>query len=150
MFLLAVACLETSVELDPNVRQQVLDKAATLIPPKDDDQVRMISKAGLPAVDLLTYKSEYSPSQAAYCVNTLALIGGDKAVAALAEYARQEHLEVSQALSAAWDKFDRKKYAELVLSLGKVVILDKLISWEGLNILQTASSLLLIIQMLIA
>lgn len=53
LYLLAVACLEAHVELDPEVRQLILDRATSIVPPKNKDKTTIIAKAGDALVPLL-------------------------------------------------------------------------------------------------
>jgi len=131
LYLLAVACLETCVELAPEVRQLVLDKAAPLFPPQDEDDVKLMAAAGDPAVTLLAYNPEHSETEAARCVKTLAMIGSNKAMKTITEYASDERSEVKTEIGRAWVQFDCHKYAQDVLTRSKRLWLEKHSSWEG-------------------
>jgi len=133
LYLLAVACLETCVELAPEVRQLVLEKAAPLFPPQDEDDVKLMAAAGDPAVTLLAYNPEHSGSEAARCVKTLAMIGSNKAMETIAEYtSNYDYLwEVRDEIGYAWGQFDRHKYAKEVLKRSHQLSLRELSSWEG-------------------
>ncbi|MCG3157504.1 MAG: hypothetical protein DKINENOH_04138 [bacterium] len=133
LYLLAVACLETCVELAPEVRQLVLDKAAPLFPPQDDDDVKLMAAAGDPAVALLAHNPELWGSDAARCVKALAMIGSNSAMKAIADYARDdyEYWQIRDEVGYAWGHFDRHKYAQAVLTRSRQLSLENHSSWEG-------------------
>lgn len=133
LYLLAVACLETCVELAPEVRQLVLDKAVPLFPPQDDDDVKLMAAAGDPAVSLLEYNPEHSGAEAARCVKTLSMIGSNKAMKTIAEYTSNDydHWEVRDEIGYNWEQFDRHKYAQEVLKRSQQLSLKDHSSWEG-------------------
>jgi hypothetical protein len=133
--------LETRVELDPNIRQLVLENAATLIPPRDDDQARMIAKAGNPATSLLHYNSEFSTEEITGCVKALALIGTLHAMRMLVEYTQNKNERVQKAIGEAWEYFDRTQYAEIVLKHSEHLYIKNLSSWEGFESLHHITKL---------
>ena len=75
LHLLALACLETPVQLAPAVREYVVEQAAALLPPKNSDEAKMIAGAGDPAVEFMLPRPSYSDEVAAACVKALSLIG---------------------------------------------------------------------------
>lgn len=133
LYLLAVACLETCVELMADVRQLVLDKAAPLFPPQDEDDVKLMAAAGDPAVPLLVYNPEHGASEAARCVKVLAMIGSKSAMDAVVEYARHyvDRWQVRDEIGYSWGQFDRHKYAKEVLKRSSQLSLKELSSLEG-------------------
>ncbi len=141
LHLLAVACMETAVRLDPEINDDVLERVRLLLPPKDEDEVMLISKPGNPIVPLLAYNADYSPKDAARCIEALVEIGTPAAMKELSGYAQQEHIAVATALGAAWDSFDRTQYAQTVLAKSTMVVIPKLVSWEGFDKLRHITSL---------
>jgi Leucine-rich repeat (LRR) protein len=134
LYLLALACLETCVDLVPEVRSHVIERAARLFPPKDDDEVKRIADAGEPAVELLRIIPKLQKAEAQRCIQALGMIGSDAALAALAEYSNDERFK-SLNYVYAWDNFDRRLYAQKVLMHLKVLRLDQLSSWDGFEYL---------------
>lgn len=116
MHLLALACLETPVQIDPAVRTFVLEQAAPLFPPKNFDEAQMVSAAGDPAVPLLAAKPDYSEASAAACVRALALISSNDALSALEGYGSDSRRMVEEEIGRSWDEFDRNDFAQRVLS----------------------------------
>lgn len=133
LYLLAVACLETCVELMADVRQLVLDKAAPLFPPHDEDDVKLMAAAGDPAVTLLAYNPEHSGAEVARCIKTLGMIGSNKAMKKIAEYASDfdERWEIRDEIGRAWSQFDRYKYSQEVLIRSQQLRIENHSSWEG-------------------
>lgn len=117
LHLLAVACLEASIELSQNVKRRVEQRLAALIPPKNMEDARNLASAGELAVSYLSKNTRHNGSEFSTCIHSLALIGGDAALDALVAYADRASFNVCQALIRAWDSFDRKIYARKVLSL---------------------------------
>lgn len=113
--LLALASLETSVSLNPALREEILQSASSEIPPSDDDEAKLVASAGDPAIPLLAPSESYVDEQRIFCIKTLALIGSEHAMIQLAQFATNASVPVRQALVAAWDNFNHDKYAQTVL-----------------------------------
>lgn len=141
LHLLAVACLETTVEVEPEVRAEVLKQAQALLPPKDDDEVLMVTRAGDAIVPLLAPNPNYSQEETVRCVQALAKIGSSAAMEILADYAKDTRDELSIELGRAWDAFDRSIYACKVLSHLNEVYVPTLKTWEGFEHLQHINEL---------
>jgi hypothetical protein len=129
--LLAVACLETALELSPQTREEVLNTARPIFPPRDEADAKLVAAGGDPAVELLQYDPAYSAEEAAACVQALALIGSDRAMEAIAGYAGDGRFEVTNAVGDAWEEFDRVQYAQRVLKHTDILRVLKLTSWQG-------------------
>lgn len=122
LYLLAVACMETSPELSEDIRFR-LDKALQdVLPPTNVTDAIAVSSAGSLAIPGLTAKGTHSARVAAACVRALSLIGGDDALDALATYKTDTRVTVTRELIRAWSAFDTEIYANNVLS---ECILDK-------------------------
>ncbi len=126
LYLLAAACLETRVELDPTVRQLVLDRVALTLPPGSDDEVLMVGRAGDPIVSLLGPDPDYSGEEAANSVAALAQIGTEAALNTIRLYTEDTRWMVLKAIGAAWQSFDRKTYLDSVLRHVSGLTLEKL------------------------
>ncbi len=133
--LLAVACLETAIRVEPKVRQAVIEKARALLPPKDNDEVSMVAKAGDAIAPLLDADPKYSEQDAAKCVEALARIGSSTAMKIIGNYADYDNDRVARAISTAWDAFDRIQYAHTILTRTQRLILPVLVTWEGFEYL---------------
>ncbi|HJQ35075.1 MAG TPA: NACHT domain-containing protein [Pyrinomonadaceae bacterium] len=141
LHLLALACLETPVQIDPDVRAFVIKQAAPLFPPKNFDEALLVSSAGDPAVPFLTAKPEYDAGSSAACVRALTLIGSDKALTALESYSSDERASVCDEIGRSWDEFDRNDFARRVLSKAKKLMIPSLFSLEGFEHLSRLSYL---------
>lgn len=141
LHLLAVACLETTVEVDPQIRTEVLKQAEALLPPKDDDEVIMVARAGDAIAPLLAPKPNYSYKETALCIQALAKIGSSAAMEILADYAKDTRYDLSKELGRAWDAFDRDAYAHKVLSHSNKVYVPTLVSSEGFEHLKHINEL---------
>ncbi len=149
LHLLAVACLETTVEISPDVRAQVIEQARTLLPPQNSDEARVIAKAGNAIVPLLEPNPSYSDQEAAWCVEALAQIGSTAAMNAIANYAKtivevDGNYELSEEIGRAWDAFERHDYAQTVLSNSMILRVPNLISWDGFEHLSHLTNLSLL------
>ncbi|MFQ4138751.1 NACHT domain-containing protein [Nodosilinea sp. PGN35] len=126
---LSVACLETAVKVSPETRDQVLTSAKALMPPKDDDEVAMVVRAGNEVVPLLGYDAGYSGEDASKCIEALVRIGTSKAMETLADYAKatfeSSQSKVGQALGRGWDVFAHDIYISQVLSQAHYLSLDQ-------------------------
>jgi hypothetical protein len=76
LHLLAVACLETSIELDQEVKIEVQRRLAELVPPKNMKEAKALASAGELTIPYLTKRVPMLGSAAAASIRTLALIGG--------------------------------------------------------------------------
>ncbi|MFN6569203.1 NACHT domain-containing protein [Dendronalium sp. ChiSLP03b] len=143
LHLLAVACLETTVEVDPQIRAEVLKQAEALLPPKDDDEVTMVARAGDAIAPLLAPNPNYSWWETARCVEALAKIGTSAAMEILADYAKDSRYDLSRELGEAWDAFDRRTYASKVLSYTTKVYVRILVSWDGFEYLSHVTDIVI-------
>jgi len=117
MYLLAVACLDASVELSPELAEEVHSILERIIPPRTLTEANALVSAGDLAVPLLAdgWKDQSVRTTAA-CVRALGLIGGDLALDTLAEIAPDDRVTVGKELARMWDEFDADVYAERVLA----------------------------------
>ena len=116
LFLLAVACLEVAVELDQQVKDEVVKRMKQIVPPKNITEAKQLASAGDLGVPLLSYSSVWLAPTAAACVRTLALIGTETAVEALRAYAKDNRVAVVRELLKAGDIIDPSmEYREIVL-----------------------------------
>jgi Leucine Rich repeats (2 copies) len=118
---LAVACLETGIEIDPGLRTRIEDAARALLPPKTQEEVGPIARAGESVVHLLDYDSNYSYEQIAYCIQVLVQIGSNTAMKMLINYAKtafdekdDSFQEIARALGEGYFIFDREEYVRQI------------------------------------
>ena len=113
--LLALACLETCVDLDPEIRHLVLDRATDVFPPKNDEEAKLIAAAGDPAVDLLSPKINLERNEAYASVKALAMIGSDLALEMISKYAQDERFK-DLGYEELKEYFEQRTYLQRVLS----------------------------------
>ncbi|HJP78883.1 MAG TPA: NACHT domain-containing protein [Pseudonocardiaceae bacterium] len=124
LHLLAVACLETSPELDPRLRADIERRAADLLPPKSVSAARAFASAGLFVLDLLASVTPHNAREAAAMVRAAAEMGVDEAIPLLARFSHDRRAGVQRELVTAWPQFDPDTYAQQVLAELPVHSLD--------------------------
>lgn len=129
--MLTVACLETCIDLDPALRNEILSAASTVFPPVDLSDAAIVAAAGDPAVPFLEYRQTLTSEQAVACVSALAQIGSEPALTALVGFVGSAKQSVRFALGQAWDSFDREEFAERVLSRDSSLFVPSLGVLEG-------------------
>lgn len=114
--LLAVRCLETCTNLDPDVQALIKDRIQHLRPPSSITEARALSAAGDLAIPLLTRQYSKPARTDAACVRALRLIGSETALEALEGYGPDTRTTVAREVWAAWPFFDRSDFAKRVLA----------------------------------
>jgi energy-coupling factor transporter ATP-binding protein EcfA2 len=114
--LLAAACLDMAVELDPAVREAVTTAATALVPPRDNEAAKELAAAGPVVLELLPGPDGLDDATAqavAVCATTIAT---ERAIPLLAAYADHPALEVRAQLAFAWSRFDTEEYGRAVIT----------------------------------
>lgn len=115
LFLLAVACLETSPVLPTEVQEVIHKCLDEIVPPKNMGDASSVASAGNLAVPRL-HGHRLLATQAAASVRALSLIGTDEALEAIKYYGKDSRVTVSRELVRAWGRFDNERYAKEVLA----------------------------------
>lgn len=115
LYLLAVACLETASELNESLRARLHECLSDVIPPGNMTDAAAVASAGAFAVPLLSVRPSLA-TQAAACIRALAIVGGDAALNAIAQYESDSRVTVTRALIDAWRYFEPDEYAARVLA----------------------------------
>ncbi|GAA1900579.1 NACHT domain-containing protein [Streptomyces sodiiphilus] len=114
--LLAATCLEHATEIAPGIRQQVLDLAALLVPPRSRLWSTMLAEVGGPMVlKLLPGPEGLREDEADNVVVTATRIGTDAALPVLARFRHHPALKVRSQLAWSWHRFDTAQYAEEIV-----------------------------------
>jgi hypothetical protein len=113
---LAVACLETSPQLDAKLHARIQAVAESLLPPKTIRQAEILARIGEPLLDLLVERPPRGARQSAATIRAASLIGGEAALKIIAPCGRIDRDSVRDELMRAWPLFDPEEYARLVLS----------------------------------
>ncbi|MEV4975322.1 NACHT domain-containing protein [Streptomyces scopuliridis] len=114
LHLLATACLEHATEIDPDVRHEVQQRAAALLPPRSYGEAKDLAAAGPVILDLLPGPEGLEDDEAEAVVQTASLIGGDAALTVMKKFRTSPC--VAWALANAWDRFDTDDYAGEILA----------------------------------
>jgi hypothetical protein len=123
LHLLAVACLETSPELEPELYTGITRRAAQLLPPKSLSAARAFASAGAFVLDLLAATQPRNAREASATVRAAAEMGIDEALPLLSRFSEDTRDGVQRELVTAWPRFDAETYAEQVLSNVKMTSL---------------------------
>ncbi|MEV5440370.1 NACHT domain-containing protein [Streptomyces sp. NPDC052682] len=115
LVLLAAASLEHAPELDPDVRREVEERTAELIPPRSLEEAESLAKAGELVLELLPGPQELTVREAEAVVRTAGFVGGHRALAAVSRFRTDRRARVRWALGTVWSSFDTEEYFEAVL-----------------------------------
>jgi len=140
LHLLGVACLETSIELDSTIIEEVILRLQSLVPPRTIKDAKSLALAGELALPFLESQGASGKVSAA-CVRALALIGGEAALQVLEGYKSDPREGVSTELTRGWDYFDRTEYARRVLCHDGRLRLKRPASLQGVESLDNVTAL---------
>lgn len=129
--LLALACLETCVELDPKVRDYVIQTAAKCFPPLSEDEAKIIASSGDQSVPFLTKNMKYEAVNDINCIRALTFIASPKALTAIAGYSFTKNEEIQKAIGRGWNVFNHELFASEVINKSKTLYLESFNSYEG-------------------
>ena len=113
---LAVACLETSPQLDPELHDQIQAVAESLLPPRGIRRAEILARVGEPLLDLLAERPARGVRQAAATIRAASLVGGDAALPIIAAAGKIRGSTVRDELMRAWPLFDAEQYARIALA----------------------------------
>lgn len=113
--LLAMSCLETTVELNRDTRRRLERKLRDLVPPRNLTEAKSLASARDLATRVLTYRQSYTAPTNVACVRSLALIGTPAALAKLEAYAADNRVSVQNELMRSASYFEPEAFAEKVL-----------------------------------
>lgn len=116
LHVLAVACLETSQLLEPDLQKRIQAVAAALLPPRRMSDAEAIARAGESVLDLLTARPPRTAQEAAASIRTASTVGGDAALKIIARCGQFKGRRVEDELRSSWRRFDADAYAQEVLA----------------------------------
>ena len=111
IYLLAVACLETSPELSPELRGEIRSRVEGLLPPRNLTIAKSLASAGEFVVDLLAQSRPRLATEVAATIRAAAEIGTDSALRIIMTHRRDHRATVFKQLLQAWTYFDAVEYA---------------------------------------
>jgi hypothetical protein len=141
LHLLAVSCLETSVELSPGITKEVTARLEQLVPPTNVSEAVGLASAGELALPYLQWNRGLYATHAAACVRALSSIGTESSLDALTGYAADGRVTVFNALIRAWDHFDRGEFARRILAERGDITAQRLRSLQGIEFVTPLQSL---------
>ncbi|MFD8028178.1 NACHT domain-containing protein [Streptomyces sp. NPDC059717] len=116
LHLLATACLEHATELDPEVRREVEQRAATLLPPRTYGEAQALAAVGHVALELLPGPEGLTTDEAEAVISVATLVGTDAALPKLAKFREHPSPRVRNGILTGWAVFDHARYHAAILS----------------------------------
>jgi hypothetical protein len=113
--LVAVACIENSPELPPELRARLESVTVELLPPKTMTAARSIARAGAFVIDLLNGMEIDTDEAICATVSAVAEIGDPSAMELISRFRDNLDPDVQSELYRAWPRFEAEEYARLVL-----------------------------------
>ncbi|MGW7313170.1 NACHT domain-containing protein [Streptomyces sp. NPDC054865] len=114
LHLLAMACLDHAIEIDPAVRHEVERRAAAFMPPRSPKEAGELATIGPVILGLLPEPDALQNDELTAVILTAALIGGDSALTVLKKFRNIE--PAMWQLAEIWKNFDAQQYAREILS----------------------------------
>ena len=93
--LLAIACLETAIEVSLEIRDRVEEILVSLLPPKDEAAIKHLATAGNIVVPHLGAKDTYSLEETVACIKLLAGIATPLALTKMITYVQDDRRPVT-------------------------------------------------------
>lgn len=118
LYLLAGACLETTIELPQNVRTEMQIRMGQIIPPKNMDDAQALALAGelvLPYISSLSSQYQETESSAAACVRALVLMKGSESLDVLSTYTSETRPTVIEEIFNGWQFFESDIYFSKII-----------------------------------
>lgn len=118
---LVMSCIDAALVVDPAIMSRAQVYLATLVPPKNFDDITRLAAGGKASVALLRNFLTEEQTQELWigsydrCVETLAKIGSPEALRALMEIPDLLRLHLADTLVYAWSYFSPAAYAKHVL-----------------------------------
>ncbi|WP_256106863.1 NACHT domain-containing NTPase [Streptomyces sp. ODS05-4] len=109
------ASLDQATELDPALRQTVLERTAEVVPAGTNEEARELAAVGPVVLDLLPGPEHPDDEQARLAVITATHVQSDAALPYLARFVRHAYGAVSAQLIWAWSRYDAMSYGEEII-----------------------------------
>ena len=114
--LLAMACVDSCVDLDEGTQAAVQEEVRKIVPPQDDDTARALQSAGALAAPHLKPQPGWTPTERALSIRVLAGLGGEEGLELLGQYAELYGDDVGEALDQAREAFSQEEFLQRVLA----------------------------------
>lgn len=115
MKLLALACIQTVPQLDPDLQDTIEQAAKTLIPPKTLEVAESLGAAGRFVLDLLADCQPADSTERCAIIRAVAVIGHPDGLSLIEKWSKQD-AAVADELVRAWAHFDLEQYAREILN----------------------------------
>lgn len=117
----ALGCMETATEVEPAIRHRIRSTTESLVPPRNQDQVEMLSRVGDYAFELLADAKLDDLDAAQYTAELATRLGGPAGLRLLERITRSlgpENVsdDFASLLRRSWPAFDPIEYADSVLA----------------------------------
>jgi hypothetical protein len=116
LYLLAMACIDNSIEVGSVLKKIAEERLSKLLPPKTILEAKALASAGELAIPYLSGFKQAEPSVISFCIHALSVISGPAALDSIEEYSHEPHESLVEDFVRAWRSFDGNEYAERVLS----------------------------------
>ncbi|MFJ4903960.1 NACHT domain-containing protein [Streptomyces sp. NPDC093249] len=116
LLVVAATALDHATEVAPEIREELLDRTARVIPPRTPDEARALATVGPTVLGLLAPPAGLDDEQALMSVITASRIPGDAAIPYLARFTGHPSLSVRSQLVWAWPRFETRAYAERIVA----------------------------------
>ncbi|GGO54975.1 ATP-binding protein [Streptomyces daqingensis] len=115
--LLAAACLEQATDVPSQVRAEITERTARLLPPRTTSAARHVADIGGPVLlSLLPGPEGLTDEEAVRTVVAASRTGTDAALPVLARFRDSASLGLRRQLVWAWHRFDTDEYAREVIA----------------------------------
>jgi hypothetical protein len=126
--LLTIACLQTALRIEPELRLSIENMAREFLPPESYELAPALASAGDIILDLMMERPPITSNQASVAIRIASLIGGHEALALISRIAPM-HEGIEDEVLRAWGQFDLADYATVVLPVlrwsGRLTVTDK-------------------------
>jgi hypothetical protein len=119
LLLVAFACLETSPQLPPWLRNEVQEKVRSILPPRTEAHVHALSLVGEYALPLLAQTPPKNARQAVKAIETASAIGGPEAVPIIGRALAFDTEQVFLAAVKVWRENPGEDLAPVFLPLAE-------------------------------
>lgn len=116
LHLLSVACLETSVLLGPEIKQEIEKRLKQLKLPKNMTEAKQWASAGELSIPYLLKGNKENVTIASACVRALLLIGGEISLKSLESFAKDNRSTVMNELDRGVEYYDLSIYSKFIFS----------------------------------
>ncbi|MGK5529674.1 NACHT domain-containing protein [Streptomyces sp. URMC 129] len=116
LHLLAMACLEHAPHLDPEVRREVEERAAALIPPRTYGEALSLAAVGQVVLELLPGPEGLTDDEAEAVVHAARQLDTEAALPKLAAFRDHPSYAVRDALLSKWGAFEPERFGAEILS----------------------------------